>query len=108
MPSLEYDSMQTSVLAKPDMKVFVVMALLVVGFHAVLTSWPLPERYVALVNATEVYHGSELGLLLAKAANHPDSATFLKLSGHYQQTGQYKTAMFMARNAQNLQVWEDE
>ena len=97
-----------SVLAKPDLRFFVLGAFLILAIHGLASS-----SQEGLVDALPTETGlplcsrEELGRLVEKAAAEPDSKTFYRLSGHYMNSGQLKLALFMLQNAERISVTED-
>src|SRR5688572_30467772 len=102
--------MKRSVLARPDLKVFMLAAILIVGVHTAASKKPEPGsglNFPAL-GMDQVIPESEFRTLLEKAAREPDSSTFYRLSSHFLNRGESKKARFFMKCAEDIQAFEDD
>ena len=97
--------MEGTLFARPNLKWFLVGALLVFGIHQLTTTGLSAAPRLAAPISLADYRASdeEIDQLVAYAAHHPSQEIYFRVSKCYENRGELRRALFYLRQADKLQ-----
>jgi hypothetical protein len=101
--------MNRAVFATPNLKVFLVGAILIAVVQDFISRGHSEASYLAAPSHSNAYATSDndLRLLLEEARRNPSSQVFTRLSHHYEKLGDIRKAMIYLHKAGKLAEFED-
>ena len=97
--------MEGTLFARPNLKWFLVGALLVSGIHQLTTTGRSAAPRLAAPNSLADCRASdeEIDQLVAYAAHHPSQEIYFRVSKCYENRGELRRALFYLRQADKLE-----
>lgn len=100
--------MKSTVFVRPNLKLFLVAALLVLLIqHLILSGRSQGTAGALLPVKAREEGGNELRELLRQAADHPTADVHTRLSLYFEKRGEYRKALMHLRKAETLREIED-
>ena len=103
--------MKNAVIVRPNLKLFLLGALLIAAIHNVIVpghSEVMITRVAAREPASSPAWQRELGQLLDEARAHPSAEIYLRIAHCYEKQRNFKQAVRYLRRAQKLGLSEDD
>ena len=105
---LEGWSMRKSILVKPDLKLIVLGAMVIVVLHDVFTKgMSEPSAFLNHEYAVAWMTDAELARLIERVDASPNSAGYLLISEAYEKRGDMRKALYFVRKAEAIAPQQD-
>ena len=101
--------MKSTLFVRPNLKVFVIGAVLIAVLNGLLSNWNFnaSARNLSVVNARTITN-QDLQKLADHAEKFPTSQAFYLLSNYYEKQGDYRKALLYLRKAEKVAQWESD
>ena len=101
--------MKHTLLVRPNLKLFLLGAILIAGAKDLITSAHSEASRVrtAPLAKGELRSAQQLQELLEHAWDHPDPAIYMRISEYFEKNGELKNALFYQRKAELFAQLED-
>jgi hypothetical protein len=100
--------MKNSIFARPNLKVFLLGAMLIVVVQALIGGGGQEGMASGTMNgSSSVSWTGDIDALTREALEHPSSSVFLRISHYYEKKRDYKRAIQYLQKAERFAQWEE-